>query len=244
MNELTQALKVLVTRYPGTMAELARQAAVDRSSLYKFCNGQRVPSLDQLERLADALELTGEQRTTLLLQYKQRSRSTDPHLRAELHRLLAAAFLVEEYTQGTSSLSNEQAQALPCPTYVEGIRAVSHALASLLASHLLSGDTRPLLLSPFSNEMLDRVLIDRFSCAQGQSVPVCQLLLFTPDSGIPRESIGDIANLTRTLPFLFLPKMSYEAHVVRSDMSATPPGILMPVYLLFPEKAIFMDAAG
>lgn len=46
MNELTQALKVLVTRYPGTMAELARQAAVDRSSLYKFCNGQRVPSLD------------------------------------------------------------------------------------------------------------------------------------------------------------------------------------------------------
>ena len=27
MNELTQALKVLVTRYPGTMAELARQAA-------------------------------------------------------------------------------------------------------------------------------------------------------------------------------------------------------------------------
>lgn len=244
MNELTQALKVLVTRYPGTMAELARQAAVDRSSLYKFCNGQRVPSLDQLERLADALELTGEQRTTLLLQYKQRSRSTDPHLRAELHRLLAAAFLVEEYTQGTSSLSNEQAQALPCPTYVEGIRAVSHALASLLASHLLSGDTRPLLLSPFSNEMLDRVLIDRFSCAQGQSVPVCQLLLFTPDSGIPRERIGDIANLTRTLPFLFLPKMSYKAHVVRSDMSATPPGILMPVYLLFPEKAIFMDAAG
>ena len=119
MNELTQALKVLVTRYPGTMAELARQAAVDRSSLYKFCNGQRVPSLDQLERLADALELTGEQRTTLLLQYKQRSRSTDPHLRAELHRLLAAAFLVEEYTQGTSSLSNQQAQALPCPTYVE-----------------------------------------------------------------------------------------------------------------------------
>ena len=33
MSELTQTLKILVTRYPGTMAELARKASIDRSTL-------------------------------------------------------------------------------------------------------------------------------------------------------------------------------------------------------------------
>ena len=36
MSELTQTLKILVTRYPGTMAELARKASIDRSTLYKI----------------------------------------------------------------------------------------------------------------------------------------------------------------------------------------------------------------
>ena len=34
MTELTQSLKLAVTRYPGTRAELARRAAIDRSTLY------------------------------------------------------------------------------------------------------------------------------------------------------------------------------------------------------------------
>jgi len=43
MSELTQTLKILVTRYPGTMAELARKALIDRSTLYKIVSGQRPP---------------------------------------------------------------------------------------------------------------------------------------------------------------------------------------------------------
>ena len=60
MSELTQTLKILVTRYPGTMAELARKASIDRSTLYKIVSGQRTPREFQLEHLADALELSEE----------------------------------------------------------------------------------------------------------------------------------------------------------------------------------------
>lgn len=63
MSELTQSLQIAVTRYPGTMAELARRTAIDRSTLYKIINGQRTPRQEQLERLAEALELNDEQRT-------------------------------------------------------------------------------------------------------------------------------------------------------------------------------------
>lgn len=82
MSELTQTLKILVTRYPGTMAELARKASIDPSTLYKIVSGQRTPREFQLEHLADALELSEEEKSALLLQYKQRGRGPDPRLRS------------------------------------------------------------------------------------------------------------------------------------------------------------------
>lgn len=245
MSELTQTLKILVTRYPGTMAELARKASIDRSTLYKIVNGQRTPREFQLEHLADALELSDDQRSALLQQYKQRSRGTDPRLRAELHHLLEVSFRVEDFTHREGIVSNEAAGRLRCSEqYIEGSRAVAAAVASLVANHILSGDTRPLLLSPFTNPTLDHVLLERFSAADGAPVTLAQLLLFAENRDIPGERVSDVSALTRTLPFLFLPKLNYEARVVRSVMTEPSPGTLMPVYLLLPEAAVMMDRQG
>ena len=212
MSELTQTLKILVTRYPGTMAELARKASIDRSTLYKIVSGQRTPREFQLEHLADALELSEEQKSALLLQYKQRGRGPDPRLRAELHHLLEVSFRVEDFTHREGLISNEAASQLHCSEqYIEGSRAVASAVASLVANHILSGDTRPLLLSPFTNPMLDHVLIERFSAADGAPVALSQLLVYAENRDIPREWVSGVSVLTRTLPFLFLPKLNYEA---------------------------------
>ena len=211
MSELTQTLKILVTRYPGTMAELARKASIDRSTLYKIVSGQRTPREFQLEHLADALELSEEQRSALLLQYKQRGRGPDPRLRAELHHLLEVSFRVEDFTHREGLVSNEAASQLRCSEqYIEGSRAVAAAVASLVANHILSGDTRPLLLSPFTNPTLDHVLVERFSAADGAPVTLSQLLIYAENRDIPREWVSGVSVLTRTLPFLFLPKLNYE----------------------------------
>ena len=135
MSELTQTLKIYVTRYPGTMAELARKASIDRSTLYKIVSGQRTPREFQLEHLADALELSEEQKSALLLQYKQRGRGPDPKLRAELHHLLEVSFRVEDFTHREGLISNEAASQLRCSEqYIEGSRAVAAAVASLVAT--------------------------------------------------------------------------------------------------------------
>lgn len=245
MSELTKSLKLAVTRYPGTMAELARRADIDRSTLYKIIGGQRTPRQEQLERLADALDLPEEQKSALLMQYKHRGRSTDPKLRTELHKLLETAFRVQDYTRGDGLISNEAAQNVSCESrYIDGSRAVEAAAGALLARHLLSGDTRPLLLSPFTNPVLDKALIERFSAADGAPVSVSQLLIFTESSDIPRDGVGNLATLTHVLPLLFLPKMNYEARVVRSVTSEPSPGTLMPSYLLLPEAALMMDRQG
>lgn len=218
MSELTQTLKILVTRYPGTMAELARKASIDRSTLYKIVSGQRTPREFQLEHLADALELSEEQRSALLLQYKQRGRGPDPRLRAELHHLLEVSFRVEDFTHREGLISNEAASQLRCSEqYIEGSRAVAAAVASL---------------------------VERFSAADGAPVTLSQLLIYAENRDIPREWVSGVSVLTRTLPFLFLPKLNYEARVVRHVMTEPSPGTLMPVYLLLPKAAVMMDIQG
>ena len=76
MSELTQTLKIFVTRYPGTMAELARKASIDRSTLYKIVSGQRTPREFQLEHLADALELSEERTAEARTNIKQLGKET------------------------------------------------------------------------------------------------------------------------------------------------------------------------
>ena len=244
MSELTQSLQIAVTRYPGTMAELARRTAIDRSTLYKIINGQRTPRQEQLERLAEALELNDEQKDTLL-QYKQRGRSTDPRIRTELHKLLTTACTVQESIRHEGVAPNTAFSELPCTDrYVEGPRAVGALAGALIARHLASGDTRPLLLSPFTNPVLDNALIERFSVADGEPAAVAQLLLFAQDREIPRHLASDIAKLTHTLPLLFLPKMRYDARIAPCITGEPIPGALMPVYLLLPESALLMDRLG
>lgn len=134
---------------------------------------------------------------------------------------------------------------LPCTDrYVEGPRAVGALAGALIARHLASGDTRPLLLSPFTNPVLDNALIERFSVADGEPAAVAQLLLFAQDREIPRHLASDIATLTHTLPLLFLPKMRYDARIASCITGEPIPGALMPVYLLLPESALLMDRLG
>ena len=128
--------------------------------------------------------------------------------------------------------------------YVEGPRAVGALAGALIARHLASGDTRPLLLSPFTNPALDNALIERFSVADGEPATVAQLLLFAQDREIPRHLASDIATLTHTLPLLFLPKMRYDARIASCITGEPIPGALMPVYLLLPESALLMDRLG
>ena len=163
---------------------------------------------------------------------------------AALNQLLEAAFRVEDYTRREGNITNEAARQMSVAgQYVEGTRAVTAAAAALVAEHMLSGDTRPLLLAihesgagPGAGEPLLRA-----RRADGVAVPAAD---FVEESDISREKAGNIATLTRTLPLLFLAKLNYDARVVRCVMSEPSPGTLMPVYLLLPTAALMMDRLG
>ena len=92
MNDLSKSLKILVDRYPGTMAELARQAQIDRSSLYKIMDGKRMPNRAQLQRLIHALGLSARQAEHLTTQYDELRSGAQAHRTDEaLYELLQTA---------------------------------------------------------------------------------------------------------------------------------------------------------
>ena len=89
MNDLSKSLKILVDRYPGTMTELARQAQIDRSSLYKIMDGKRMPNRAQLQRLIHALGLSARQAEHLTTQYDELRSGAQAHRTDEaLYELL------------------------------------------------------------------------------------------------------------------------------------------------------------
>ena len=58
MSELNDRIKALVAQYPGSKSELARLARIDRSTLYKILNGQRLPTETQLQDLLTVLPVS------------------------------------------------------------------------------------------------------------------------------------------------------------------------------------------
>ena len=190
MSELTQTLKILVTRYPGTMAELARKASIDRSTLYKIVSGQRTrgsPAGAPGRRAG--IERGTEIRPAAAIQ------AAWPRPRSQAARRAAppAGGLFPgggfHPPRGHYLQRSRQPAALQRAVH-RGSRAVAAAVASLVANHILSGDTRPLLLSPFTNPTLDHVLVERFSAADGAPVALSQLLIYPENRDIPREWVS------------------------------------------------------
>lgn len=245
MKEFCRTLKTLADRYPGTMSDLARKAHIDRSTLYKIIDGKRTPNEKQLRSLVSALCVTPEQGIRLMNQYANlRTGASDLQIYAEVHALVNALFHVQDKILHAGGLQGELDNALPGPPQPgswTGRREVNGRLSALLKDYLDGGDERPLMLSPLTGGALDQVIINAFVTAGGAPKALWQLLLFRQGDDGPSEQTHNLRVMTRTLPFLFLERMRYEARLVNGSTDALLPAALLPVYLLFPNAAVMLD---
>lgn len=246
MNDLSKSLKILIQRYPGTMAELARQAQIDRSSLYKIQDGKRMPNRAQLQRLIQALGLSARQAEHLTAQYDELRSGAQAHRTDEaLYELLQTALrshdhLMDDVVAPAPRSEADLAAAFANRCY-QGYQAVTQQFYLLLIRYLRSNEKRPLMLSPFAGERaLSSIIISAFS-AEAAHKPVWHLLRFVANDEAQENFIGNVRTVSRALPFLVLRTMQYEARLSRSPFAGPLPGILMPVYVLFPDVAVMMD---
>ena len=105
MSELSNSIKRLAEKFPGSTSELARQVRIDRSTLYKIMGGRRLPTEAQLQNLLSVLHATPAEYTALTHLYAHSQQTgAAAHRQQLLQALLSSAFRAQRIIQEANSL--------------------------------------------------------------------------------------------------------------------------------------------
>ena len=243
MSELSNSIKRLAEKFPGSTSELARQVRIDRSTLYKIMGGRRLPTEAQLQNLLSVLHATPAEYTALTHLYAHSQQTgAAAHRQQLLQALLSSAFRAQRIIREAVSLPESGGTPLSAPAFLQG-EELRTFLPQRLRQYLLSGDARPLMLSPRLNQTVGRAMVTAFASGVSAPKPVWQLCQFLED-GSETALDENIKALTEITPLLLLPGIRYEGRLCYAPAAVPLPGLPMPVYLLFPDLCLFMDEAA
>ena len=240
MQDITAELEKLIGGYQGQMTTLAREAGVDRSTLYKFAKGERVPNGEQLYRLVHALNLPPERTADLIMRGNALRGSSEPVMRSEIELLLNTLFAMPPRLEKVRAMPirPDPTEPLPLCGFVYGAVETEKMAQRLMREYLRGDDVRPVLVSPVCTAPLLNGALRGLAQWRGKPHAVRQLLRL----GSPGESVagdaGNIRAVTRAVPFLFIDNVNYEARSMVSPAVENLPGTLADAYLLFPHAAL------
>ena len=181
MSELSNSIKRLAEKFPGSTSELARQVRIDRSTLYKIMGGRRLPTEAQLQNLLSVLHATPAEYTALTHLYAHSQQTgAAAHRQQLLQALLSSAFRAQRIIQEANSLLESGDTPLSAPAFLQG-EELRTFLPQRLRQYLLSGDARPLMLSPRLNQTVGRAMVTAFASSVSAPKPVWQLCQFLED---------------------------------------------------------------
>ena len=247
MALLNENLNSLVHGYAGSVSEVARRAKIDRSTLYKILRGERVPTFLQLQSLLNAVDASTEQSQAILSSYSiSHTTESTKIFKKHIYSLLRTICLAQSSVlHANHSLPlNTTTESFSPPSIVEDSIALERLLRQALFHYARSQTARPLFLSPLINKLAIDCLIEAFSHSEAKVHTVMQLSFFTKAAETDPNFEKNLALLSQSVPFLFLEKMQYQAHLSYSDNTLVNSGNLLPVYILFPEFALMMDVNG
>lgn len=246
MKELHDRLKSLIQEHSGSisMAEIARKANIDRSTLYKILRGERKPTASQLSALLDVLNVSPEQYHSMLFLFDaSHSSQSEKDCNSQIYSLLRSICMVQSSIlapYSTPPLFHDSEQIVP-PFTIQGLTALKNWLRRILYRYATSNSALPLYLSPTTSKLVTDCLVEVFSLPEATNHTVKQLCLFAKNTNAELDFMQNLRTLSNSVPFLFLEKMQYQARLCHSSTSIPTPGILMPIYLLFPAAALFID---
>lgn len=244
MSELNDRIKALVAQYPGSKSELARLARIDRSTLYKILNGQRLPTETQLQDLLTVLPVSQGEYASLTQLFSSAQHTDDQQRRFRLiQRLIASVFGTQKTIKEAEGLLESGTVPLSPPAYLHGAEEISRFLKSWLLHYLRSESEEPLMLSPMLTPAVVRTVVQVFSQPADAPKTLWQLCLFEQEGAGGNFFEQNLQVLAQVAPFLFVGNICYEARLSYAAQ-ITLPGLPLPVYLLFPDLCLFLDEEG
>ena len=158
MSELSNSIKRLAEKFPGSTSELARQVRIDRSTLYKIMGGRRLPTEAQLQNLLSVLHATPAEYTALTHLYAHSQQTgAAAHRQQLLQALLSSAFRAQRIIQEANSLLESGGTPLSAPAFLQG-----EELRTFLPQRLRSRQQRRLTVPSFPS--FGHCLLRAFCC--------------------------------------------------------------------------------
>ena len=134
MSELSNSIKRLAEKFPGSTSELARQVRIDRSTLYKIMGGRRLPTEAQLQNLLSVLHATPAEYTARPICMRTASKPARRHTASSFcRRCSAAPFARSGSSRRLTASWKVGAPHFPRPRFCRG-RNCAHFCRSACAS--------------------------------------------------------------------------------------------------------------
>lgn len=239
MSDFYQLLRECISGYNHSFAELARRTQIDRSTLYKIQNGQRLPTQEQLLRLLAELKISPAVNRRIMDQYGSlRMDAGQLALYHQLHAVLQPLLGISTFTPPRYEFSVQ-----PCGSDIEVLdtpAALQARLAELMQAFLASETDKPLMLSPYLPDSLLHPLACGLAADGGaaRAHAVWHLCCAPGQGAEPQQAYLDL--LRTLLPLVFSSPVQYQARLCYTAAPAA--GALFSAYLLFPQAALLLYA--
>jgi len=240
MSKFGNKLDALITQNGGNKYRLSQEIGVDRVTLYRFINGERIPSKDFVGKICSALRVSPAEEKELRHLYDIAKIGESVHERR---------LLVKELVNQINSLRMEQMPVLVHKSVVvDGIEdAVKTVSGNYNVNVLVRGvlddlayNTRPKRLwtnAPFEYSFLFDHLRQLYFEMNG-TIEIEHAIAFARNAHSHANPYINLETLADVLPFVFCAGIGYRPAYYYSD-SMDYASVFMP-FCLFTEKSLLM----
>jgi len=240
MAKFGNKLEALIARNGGAKYRFSKEVGIDRVTLYRFINGERLPGKDVLDRICLALRVSPAEENDLRKLYDRAKIGEDVYERR---------LLVKELINHINSLRLEQSPPFSHKAVRVGgigdlVKAVSGSYnVNMLVRDVLDDlaynaqEKRLWTNTPFEYTFLFAHLRQLYFEMNG-SIAIEHAVAFARDAGAHRNPNINLETLANILPFVFCEGSGYQPGYYYSDCMNFD-SVFMPYYL-FTEKRLLM----
>lgn len=239
MSKFSSFLKIKLDERGEPIAQVARNAGLERTSIHKALKDERTLSYASLKKLTAYLQLPLAEVRELNQYYEilllgEDTFQTQQAICDLLFELYQLHFISNEYIPHQNVL-----QELPdFPSLISGRVKVDRTLRLLLQYESSRENAEFYLYLPGEDNVCEWL---RHFWMDGHKFKVHQLVAFLPDNGNGDRSSANMRTLTQILPTALLSRGQYNAHLYYDQLTASANIHPMPYFIITPNFVISLD---
>ena len=246
MSILGDKLKQYIDESGYTVYRLSKLSGVNRTSIVRMLNSNRVPERENIERLFPFLKLTPAEKDNVWKLYETSACGEDVFYRREyVLNMLLSLFNSKVIDSGHIPNKNDSLPDIDKKSILEG-RYVTSAVETARLMSLLMQSERNIndicIFSPFTSEFTDNIIRLIFSMGI-PDMKIRHLVHFVKNPDKAGDVTYNLKVLSKLLPYASMENARYESRYMYINTPVTPDSMVpFPFYMIFGSYLVLISA--